>query len=430
MPIRVALTLVAFMAILFPDARGPSSLCADCVVLQSGGEIRGALLPDGKGRAGRERVAIRTLSGALVEIAKQEAAEVIHRRPLLEEYETRRRAAPDTVQDQWVLAEWCRQQGLPKERQAHLARVIELDPEHVLAHRGLGHIREAGRWTTPDEAMAARGYVKFKGRHVLPQEAEVLARQAFVTQSEKHWYYAVKQCFSLIESDREDRRAQGLEKLRKIDKPDAVPALVKVLRATPEEAYRLLLVEALSQIEGERPVVPLAMQSVLDESSAVREAAIKTVRRKKNDLTLVTYLKYLKDPLNLLINRAAAALAQLGDQSAVPHLIEALITRHQFQMMLPEDDIEDLLDEQTGPVLMLPADYDPSTKRQTASGPQRAEEMIEMRVEKDHHNASVLAALQLLTEENFGFDVPAWRKWHAARRNSPRASPRGTKARP
>ena len=30
-------------------------------------------------------------------------------------------------------------------------KVVELDGEHVLAHRALGHVRDQGRWTTRDE---------------------------------------------------------------------------------------------------------------------------------------------------------------------------------------------------------------------------------------------------------------------------------------
>lgn len=424
---RLALTLLAWMTVLSP-ALFARRACADYVTLRSGGEIRGVLLPETNTRAGRDRVAIQTLSGARVEIVKQEAEEVVRRRPVVEEYETRRRAAPDTRDAQWALSEWCRQQGLAKERRVHLARVIEFDPEHVLAHRGLGHIRDKGRWTTRDELFAERGYVKHKGKHVLPQELDVLSKQAFATQAEKRWYSQVKQSLGLLASDREDRSSSGLKKLRSIDRADAVPALAKALRTTPEEEYRLILVEVLSKIEGERPVVPLAMQSVLDESAAVRASAIRSVRKRPSDRVLPVYLRYLKDPLNLLVNRAAAALAELGEQAAVPHLIEALITRHQFQALLSEDEMDALLEEQTGPVIVLPIDYDPQVHR-TAPDREHAvdDEMTEMRVEKDERNPSVLAALNLLTHQDFGYDRPAWRAWHTARANSGGASPRPIK---
>jgi hypothetical protein len=39
----------------------------------------------------------------------------------------------------------------------------------------------------------------------------------------------------------------------------------------------------------------------------------------------------------------------------------------------------------------------------------------EITVEKNESNPAVLAALKLLTGEDFGFDEEAWRNWHKAR---------------
>src|SRR5262249_22179198 len=161
----------------------------------------------------------------------------------------------------------------------------------------------------------------------LPQQVDVIALQQLNTESEKRWYRQLKQWQILLANDREDRHAAGLAKFKAIDQPAAVPALVRALRSTPEEEYRLIFVEALCRIEGERPIRPLAARSVLDESAAVRDAAIAGVRRKGIDVAIPVYLKFLKDPLNVLVNRAAAALAQLGAESVVPQLIEALVTR-------------------------------------------------------------------------------------------------------
>ena len=66
----------------------------------------------------------------------------------------------------------CRKSAL-----VHLRQVVQLDPEHVPARRGLGHVRQNGRWMSRDEQMAARGYVKHKGKQeVLPQELDLIAQ--------------------------------------------------------------------------------------------------------------------------------------------------------------------------------------------------------------------------------------------------------------
>src|SRR5262249_38293217 len=80
----------------------------DFIALRNGGEIRGELLTDPRARNAGELVSIRTLSGAVVTVEKQQVDDVVRRRMVLEEYETLRRAAADTLAAQWELAEWCR----------------------------------------------------------------------------------------------------------------------------------------------------------------------------------------------------------------------------------------------------------------------------------------------------------------------------------
>src|SRR5205807_3940631 len=125
-------------------ASGIAAGRADTVTLKCGGEIRGELVSDAASQAGARRISVRTVSGAMISVESDQVEAVVHRRPIVEEYHTRRRAAPDTPVAQWELSEWCRQNSLPNERADHLQRVIALDPEHGAAHRGLGHVRNAG----------------------------------------------------------------------------------------------------------------------------------------------------------------------------------------------------------------------------------------------------------------------------------------------
>ena len=139
-------------------------LGADCVTLKNGGEIRGELLVDAKNATRLPTVLIRTVSGATVTVVSAEVEAVIRRRPVVEEYETRRRGVSESVAGHWNLAEWCRLNSLSKERMVHLRQVVQLDPEHVPARRGLGQVRQNGHWMTRDEQMSARGYVKHRAK--------------------------------------------------------------------------------------------------------------------------------------------------------------------------------------------------------------------------------------------------------------------------
>ncbi len=316
-------TIFLILSLVLVAVFASNSARADCIALKSGGEIRGELFSSAKGVAKIDAISIRALSGAVVSVARDEISAVVHRRPVVEEYETRRRAAPATVAGQWETAEWCRQKSLSLERRFHLGQVLALDPEHEAAHRGLGHIRDQGRWTTRDEMLEGRGYVQHKGKRVLPQELNLTQQQDRLRQSERNWFKRIKQWQVWLDGDRDDRHSAAIKGLYGIRESEAIPALVSSFRNSPQEDDRLLLVTILSKIKGDRPIAALVVQSILDDSRAVRNAAIGAVRQKNAAQAVPIYVKALKSQLNTAVNRAATALGQLADESAVPALIDA-----------------------------------------------------------------------------------------------------------
>ena len=396
---------------------------ADYIALKNGGEIRGKLFSNAKDAAKSDATSIQTLSGATVSVSRDEISAVVRRRPIVEEYETRRRAVPLTVAGHWEAAEWCRQESLSRERLYHLKHVLELDPEHEAAHRGLGHIRDHGRWTTQNEILENRGYVPYKGKRVLPQELELSQRQEGLRQKERNWFKRVKQWQMWLDSEREDRKSQAGKGLGGIRESDAIPALVWSFRNAPEEEYRLLLVTILSKIEGDRPIAALVEQSILDESRAVRNAAIGAVRQKNAAKAIPIYVKALKSQLNAAVNRAATALGQLANESAVPYLIDALITRHGYYVAANDDghlsgtghdEVEDLV--VIGPSAAVKSSIENSTALSPNRGPTADEPDDEIvQVEMAQENPDVLAALNLLTSQNFGYHADSWRSWYHAR---------------
>jgi hypothetical protein len=426
MPSRIALViLLSFPFFLAALAR---QAVADYVMLRSGGEIRGELLGDAKSKVSKskepgERVSIRMLSGATVEVVKSEVEGVVRRRMIVEEYETRRRSLPDTLEAHWELAGWCREKSLSKEREVHLRRVIEFEPEHLEAHRALGHIRHQGKWMTHDELMTSRGYVKHKGKYVLPQELELIRQDEHVTEAEKSWFRRVRTWHGWLDSDHPERQNEALTQLQAIKEPDAVPALARSFRGVSNEQQRLLYVQILGKIEGDKPLQPLILQSLWDESRLVRQSAIKGVRRKDLDKALPAYVRALKHGMNLIVNRAGSALEDLGNDDVIPRLIDALVTRHQYTVLVPDAGLRpgDMVPVGT-PILP------PSVELMAATGqlPYGAQvqvwsptppRMKEMTIEKDEENPSVLSALATLTGENLGYDEPAWRKWYNAQHN-------------
>lgn len=406
------------------------SLRGDVLLLKQGGELRGELLlpsASSKSPAGRkaddDSLTIRMLSGAVVTVAGANVESLTRRRPLLEEYETLRRSTADTMEAQWELAEWCRRKNLSRERAVHLQRVVELDPEHVAAHRGLGHTKYEGRWTTTEALMASRGYVKHKGKYVLPQELELIEAEERESESEKAWFKRIKMWSSWLDSDRGDRQAEATRELSAIRDGDAVPALARTFRDDPNEQKRLLYVEIMTRIDGTKPLKPLLEQSLRDESQLVRTAAIRGVRETDVEAAVPIYIRALRNEANVLVNRAATALAAMGDHTVIPALIEALVTRHRYRVMVPDQTLAVSSDgSMANPnAVALPPDIAGmlatgqlpyGVQVQTNGPPVR---MKRVTIQKDEQNASVLTALNLLTGENFGYDEQAWRNWQKAK---------------
>ncbi len=415
------LALVAMVATSAGTARG------DLIALRNGGEVRGELLPDSRGKNTGDLISIRTLTGAIVSVGKDDVEDVVRRRPVLEEYETRRRSTSDTVDDQWELAEWCRTRSLAKERQVHLQRVVELDPEHERAHRGLGHIRDAKkRWVTRDQMMAARGFVKYRGKYVLPQELETLLQEEKVSEAEKAWFKRVRMWHGWLDGERPERRIDAVTELRRIHDPDAVPALARSFKAAENEEHRQMYVEILAKITGDKPIQSLVLQSLWDESRTVRETSVRGLLGRDVSKALPLYLRALKNSVNLVVNRAGEALGVIGNESVVPNLIEALVTKHTYTMLVPEPP-PGLPTDGSGMVPVGTQVLPPNIELLLATGripgaiiqqyPPVGPRVREVTVEKDEENIGVLNALALLTGENMGYDEPAWRRWYNAHRN-------------
>lgn len=417
-----------------------ATACADFLELASGGVLRGELLTDPKKLEASPTISVRTLTGATISVGREQVVRVVRRRLVFEEYELLRAAAADTAEAQWQLAEWCRQKSLSKERVAHLERVIDLDRDHKAARRALGYSWLEGRWVTQDQIMSERGYVKYKGKYVLPQELELIQEDERATAAERAWFKKVRLWYGWLDSDRPERQREAQAQLKAIRDPEAVPAVVRTFRDERREAYRLLMIDILAQIESAGVVTPLVQLALREELQIVREAAVAALRRAPQGpkLALPILLRALKNEANVIVNRAAAALGQLGDESAVPQLIEALVTRHRYVVNLPENLVGFTPDGQ--PIQAIdPSILPPDLAGMMATGQLPHGVRIEyghgaqprtrrVVVQKEHQNQSVLSSLMLLTGQNFGYDEGAWRNWHRSRQNGSPATSRSRKS--
>ena len=205
---------------------------ADLVRLKNGGEVRGALVK-GSDKTRDPELTIVSFTGATITVSRSEVDSVQMRSPVVEEYVTRSREIPHTIEAHQQLADWCSSRQLKSQRVEQLELLLELDPENEVIHRTLGHIRHNGEWMSREEAMAKQGYVLHKGKYITHLELELLEQTGAERAAEQVWYPKVKQWTGWLGGRDPRRIAEGLQNLRAIDDPDAVAALWNYLGQQP-----------------------------------------------------------------------------------------------------------------------------------------------------------------------------------------------------
>ncbi len=431
--LRAILTLVGACAVLATAPRCP----ADLLMLNSGGIVRGRVSDAASSTAGKRAAAddrrraesaivVTTLTGARLVIPASDVRNIKRRSLVVEEFEVRNRQAPEQVPALWTLAEWCKTKGLRTQREDVLRRILALDPDYVPAHQGLGQIKRDGQWTTPDEEMRSRGFVKFEGRYVTEQEIEILKKLRSRRKVEQDWVDRVRSCLRALAGTDAEKRRRGWEQLAKINDPAAIPALNKFLRASENPDVREIYVKVIARIAGAESVRLLVEQSLFDESQSVRVTAQEAITGDRRASAAPHYARELGNPNNDVVRRAAMMLGRIGDENCVPALIEALVTTHAVPTQVVDNSNSysfgrggSLANPNTIP---LPPDvYGKLVTGQYPNGvnvipPPGFESRVKtVMVDRQFHNAEALAALESLTRQSFGYDKDQWRRWWAAK---------------
>ena len=330
----------------------------------------------------------------------------------------------DDVEGNWALAEWCKRQRLATRRKQHLRRVLELEPDHAGARRALRYVRRGDRWLTREQSMTSRGYVRYRGRWILPQQRDLLVSKKRQSVETKQWMRKVKLWISYSQDRRPRLQEQGLANLRAIEDPAALGALDRLLGEQEDETYRLLLVEILSNIDDPKVTSQLIARSLTDPSGEVRSRAVDLIVRRSDLDALEKYKRALHSKDNVVVRRAAVALSEFEDVSVVPALIEALVTTHKVRVFSSRPSgfgfssttvspsglgVGTLPGTAQGPIIL------PSTGGIGLGYGGKAPKMARVEI----RNNEALFALNKLTGKNFSFDKDAWRLyWETERRRT------------
>ncbi|MCA9738814.1 MAG: HEAT repeat domain-containing protein [Gemmatimonadetes bacterium] len=370
-----------------------------------------------------------TLTGGTVVVRREQIAFTTVRSADVEIYELRARETPPTVEAHWELAEWCSQQRLRSQREEQLEQILVMDPDHEPARKALGHVLERGEWMTREEQMASRGYYLHNGRWVTQQELDLLEKSAAQRAAEKEWFSKVYAWVRWVAGTNERQRQQGVANLSAITDPSAVAALTSHMSDHELTFVRQLMVKICSEIPGPEPVRPLVRQSLYDRDGAIRELAFAGLREDQYEHAVSAYVAALRDDDNDVINRAGGALGKLADPRVVPALIDALVTKHTYQVQVPADTTIRPVASPQGATWSDPSWVSPylppNVELALRTGqlpfgvkvippPGARPQMRMARVQVQMQNAQVLGALEALTGQHFGYDERTWKLWWAA----------------
>lgn len=371
---------------------------ADIFLLRSGGHVEGDLVNVDQNP--RTSYVIALAGGGQITLEASVVEKVQTVRPELAEYDKVRRQAADTVQGQMQMADWCRDHGLKAQRQTHLDRVLQLDPDQPEVRRLLGYRKVKDKWMTHDEEMADKGYVKVHDSHTgeirwkTPQEADNDANAQKQLKAEAEWRKKITRWRAWLDGRQAE---QGKKNLLAIIDPMAIVPLGERLKKDPRYDARLIYVEVLARLDTHEARGPLAMCAMDDPVEEVRLSCLDELEKQRDGGVTAYFEGRMRDKhtTNEMINRAGVALGRIKDPSCIETLIQYLVTAHDevIQPAGGQGSMSTTFSKNGGPS-GLGMNQKPKIIRHTLQ------------------NRDVLDALVAITGQNFGYDMRAWSTWY------------------
>ncbi len=368
---------------------------ADVFHLAEGGEVVGQLAERGP----KGEYIINTKLGGSVTLAKDQVEDVVRQSEHQQEYESRSRSLPDTVAAHRALATWCKEQQLAEHAEHHLRRIIELDPDDEQARTSLGYQQHQGQWLTRDDVMAQRGMRFYDGTYRTEQDIALRERAKAFQNAEVEWLRQLKLWRGWLDSRRIDRAEEAELQIQAITDPQAATSLVKMLDGERDDSLRPMWMEILSQVRHPATMRKLIDLSIDEPDRDIRLQCLEYLLRMNDEIDIAPYVKALRSKDNEIVNIAAEALGQIGNPEAISALIDALVTRHKFEIVTQGE---------------MSASFSPdgSGGSGLSAGNKPKFEL------RDLDNVAVLQALITLSgDEDFGFDKTAWARWYENKRS-------------
>ncbi|MGL4464798.1 MAG: HEAT repeat domain-containing protein, partial [Planctomycetia bacterium] len=226
---------------------------------------------------------------------------------------------------------------------------------------------------------------------------------------QQEYYRVVRTAMKGLRQDRADRREESLKALQRLDDPLAVEPLLEVLGAKGEPGERRLMVDLLTAIETPESTDGLLKTAVSDADPDNRAAAAEALTPRKTPELVGRTVRWLRSVKNDEVRSAAVVLEAIGDETAVPALVDALITKHEQVLTIADQNRLGMGRAQKLTQTIIQPDGTIRKYRNPLAGTPGPQGPITITEEK--RNDEVRAALMKITGQDFGYDKTGWLTW-------------------
>lgn len=376
----------------------------DSVVLKSGSKLFGVVKSEAVDDEGRKFVVFETEDGGLL---KLDLARMVYRSKVRKideidkEYNEHISTLDDEPDAHWELYEWCGDQPsgsarFKAQRQFHLERIMELDPNDDNAKRKLSYkyIREQDRWVPEERFYQSLGYEK-RGTSWAPiKQRDVDRRHEAFDSAVGDRKTAFRVWSKEARKSHPNFAALRNELFRICDGP-AVPIIFDAALEEKNPRIRALYIDAIGRVSSLPALKSLCRFAVEEEVVGNRERALVLLSQDHfNQRSAVAELAFfLSSVSNAYVRRAAFAIGDLGDESATLLLVNALVTTHVVKPAGQSGRI------QTG------VGGDGNINNFSMGGDQKD-------VKRQIQNVQVVNALKNITGQDFGYNAAGWKHWY------------------
>jgi hypothetical protein len=199
--------------------------------------------------------------------------------------------------------------------------VVGIDPDHRLARRKLGFELVGGIWRTGDDLKRAKGLFHHEGRWMTAEEFAEITRPQREAAAQKAGEKRVMDLLHRVGSQDPEVVSTARRELATTDRRFKLAPLARAIQLR-SPALRVYAADQLGTLGDPLAVRPLLRAAIHDRSPEVRRAAARSLKAIDSPSTVHPLGRALDSRFEQVRIHAAEALAELGDQAALPYIVK------------------------------------------------------------------------------------------------------------